>query len=143
MWPSDMHGQSLTASRRLKNGRSPVNCRAVGRSTILTAMVSPGGRYRYEGRSDMGSAVMVSDGATEWICHVYQHLYTQKPVAGTVATPGRHDHAAGIHGSGREGLGYAASRNSEKIEIRHSSSRGNHRGPWSECSLLCRPRVFR
>ncbi len=57
--------------------------------TILTAMVSPGGRYRYEGRSDMGSAVMVSDGATEWIYHVYQHLYTQKPVAGTVATPGR------------------------------------------------------
>jgi thiol-disulfide isomerase/thioredoxin len=45
--------------------------------TLLTAVVAPSGRYRYEGRSGYGAAVVVSDGATQWIYHLYEHLYTQ------------------------------------------------------------------
>ena len=42
--------------------------------TMLTAVVAPGGRYRYEGRSGYGAAVVVSDGATQWPYHLYDHL---------------------------------------------------------------------
>jgi outer membrane lipoprotein-sorting protein len=47
--------------------------------TMLTAVVTSGGRYRYEGRSGCGAAVVVSDGATQWTYHLYDHLYTQHP----------------------------------------------------------------
>jgi thiol-disulfide isomerase/thioredoxin/outer membrane lipoprotein-sorting protein len=47
--------------------------------TLLTAIVMPGGRYRYEGRSGFGSATLVSDGTTQWDYHAYDHLYTQRP----------------------------------------------------------------
>jgi hypothetical protein len=40
---------------------------AVGRKTLLTAIIMPGGRYRYERRSGYGAAVVVSDGTTQWI----------------------------------------------------------------------------
>src|SRR6266478_2127345 len=33
---------------------------------LLVAIVMPGGRYRYEGRSGIGSSILVSDGATHW-----------------------------------------------------------------------------
>jgi hypothetical protein len=42
--------------------------------TMLTAVVASGGRYRYEGRSGYGAAVVVSDGATQWPYHLYDHL---------------------------------------------------------------------
>ena len=49
--------------------------------TLLTAVLMPGGRYRYEGRSGFGAAVLVSDGTTQWDYHAYDHLYTQQPAA--------------------------------------------------------------
>ena len=50
--------------------------------TLMKAVVMPGGRYRYEGRSGFGSAMYVSDGTTQWIYHVNDHLYAQKPIEG-------------------------------------------------------------
>lgn len=54
---------------------------------ILTAIVGPNGRYRYEARSGHGSAVLVSDGRTNWDYHVDEHLYTQ--VAAPTADTGK------------------------------------------------------
>jgi len=45
--------------------------------TLLTAVVAPGGRYRYEGRSGYGSAILVSNGTTKWDYHLDEHQYTQ------------------------------------------------------------------
>jgi cytochrome c biogenesis protein CcmG/thiol:disulfide interchange protein DsbE len=45
--------------------------------TLLTAIVAPGGRYRYEGRSGYSWAVLVSDGTTRWNYHVHEGLYVQ------------------------------------------------------------------
>ena len=56
--------------------------------TLMKAVVMPGGRYRYDGRSGFGSAMYVSDGTTQWIYHVNDHLYTQKPIEGD--SPKRH-----------------------------------------------------
>jgi len=47
--------------------------------TLLTAIVAPGGRYRYEGRSGYAAAIVVSDGTTQWNYHLNDHLYTQQP----------------------------------------------------------------
>jgi thiol-disulfide isomerase/thioredoxin/outer membrane lipoprotein-sorting protein len=47
--------------------------------TLLTAIVTSGRRYRYEGRSGFGAAVVVSDGVTEWIYHLNDHLYVRQP----------------------------------------------------------------
>jgi hypothetical protein len=33
---------------------------------LLTAIVMPDGRYRYEGRSSAGAAILVSDGTPQW-----------------------------------------------------------------------------
>src|SRR6202041_362209 len=51
-------------------------------------VVAPGGRYRYEGRSGYGAAVVVSDGATQWTYHPYDHLYTQHPAPPQYPTSG-------------------------------------------------------
>jgi len=53
--------------------------------TLLTAIVMPGGRYRYEGRSGFGSALLVSDGTTAWTYHIDEHLYTQRSLSATDA----------------------------------------------------------
>jgi thiol-disulfide isomerase/thioredoxin len=50
--------------------------------TLMKAIMMPGGRYRYEGRSGYGAAMYVSDGTTQWVYRVYEHLYTQKPAEG-------------------------------------------------------------
>lgn len=50
--------------------------------TLMKALMMPGGRYRYEGRSGYGDAIYVSDGTTQWVYHVYEHLYTQRPAEG-------------------------------------------------------------
>jgi thiol-disulfide isomerase/thioredoxin/outer membrane lipoprotein-sorting protein len=47
--------------------------------TLFTAIVMPGGRYRYDGRSGFGSALLVSDGITQWDYHIDENLYTQRP----------------------------------------------------------------
>jgi thiol-disulfide isomerase/thioredoxin len=49
--------------------------------SLLTAIVMPGGRYRYEGRSGYAAALLVSDGTTQWDYHFYEHIYTQQPVS--------------------------------------------------------------
>jgi thiol-disulfide isomerase/thioredoxin len=46
--------------------------------TLITAIVAPDGRYRYEGRSGYSAAIVVFDGTTQWIYHPYDHHYTQK-----------------------------------------------------------------
>jgi len=48
--------------------------------TLLTAAESPGDRYYYEGRSETGSIVRVTDGKTVWTYRVNEHRYTAKPV---------------------------------------------------------------
>jgi thiol-disulfide isomerase/thioredoxin len=48
--------------------------------TFMTAIVMPGGRYRYEGRSVAGAAVLVSDGVRQWDYLPERNAYTQKPV---------------------------------------------------------------
>jgi len=53
--------------------------------TLLKASAIPGGRYRYEGRSSMGTAAYVSDGTTQWIYHANEHAYTQKSASGETA----------------------------------------------------------
>jgi len=50
---------------------------------LLTAIVMPGGRYRYEGRSGFGSAILVSDGTTKWAYHLHEQLYTEQTVSPT------------------------------------------------------------
>jgi thiol-disulfide isomerase/thioredoxin/outer membrane lipoprotein-sorting protein len=47
--------------------------------TLMKAVMMPGGRYRYEGRSGYGAGMYVSDGTTQWIYRVHGHAYTQKP----------------------------------------------------------------
>ncbi|MEJ2009253.1 MAG: TlpA disulfide reductase family protein, partial [Acidobacteriota bacterium] len=47
---------------------------------LLTAIVAPGGRYRYEGRSGNGSAVFVSNGTKLWTYHPDVHEYTETAV---------------------------------------------------------------
>ena len=49
------------------------------RKTVMTAVVAPGDRHRYEGQSGFGSAVIVSDGKTAWSYHLHERLYTQTP----------------------------------------------------------------
>ncbi len=49
------------------------------RKTIMTVIEASSDRYRYEGRSAFGSAVVVSDGKTVWKYHEHEHLYTQRP----------------------------------------------------------------
>jgi thiol-disulfide isomerase/thioredoxin/outer membrane lipoprotein-sorting protein len=49
--------------------------------TLFTAIVMPGGRYRYEGRSAYSAAIVVSDGTTQWRYHLNEHRYTQQPAS--------------------------------------------------------------
>ncbi len=46
--------------------------------TYMSADFSPGGRYRYEGRSFIGHAVLISDGTHEWEYLPDQKTYTEK-----------------------------------------------------------------
>lgn len=48
---------------------------------LLTAIVAPGGRYRYEGRTGFGSAVIVSNGNKKWDYHLEAHQYTETTVS--------------------------------------------------------------
>ena len=45
--------------------------------TLFTAILAPGNRYRYGGRSGYAAAVIVSDGTTQWVYHLNEHRYTQ------------------------------------------------------------------
>ncbi|MGO8793963.1 MAG: redoxin family protein [Candidatus Sulfotelmatobacter sp.] len=45
---------------------------------LFAAIVMPGGRYRYAGRSGYDAAIVVSDGTTEWDYHPYEHRYTRQ-----------------------------------------------------------------
>lgn len=48
--------------------------------TFMTAIVAPGGRYRYEGRFFAGAAVLISDGVRQWAYLPQRSAYTQEPV---------------------------------------------------------------
>jgi thiol-disulfide isomerase/thioredoxin len=48
--------------------------------TFMTAIVMPGGRYRYEGRFFGGAAVLISDGVRQWDYLPERNTYTQEPV---------------------------------------------------------------
>jgi hypothetical protein len=47
----------------------------------------PGGRYRYEGYSAFGSAILVSGGTTKWAYHVQERRYTEQPISAEVPRP--------------------------------------------------------
>jgi outer membrane lipoprotein-sorting protein len=49
--------------------------------TAIVAAGSPENRYHYEGRSQLGNAMRVSDGNTIWTYHVNDQRYTAKPAA--------------------------------------------------------------
>ncbi len=49
--------------------------------SLMTAIVAPGGRYHYEGRTGAGSAVAVSDGTEQWDYRPQEHEYAEKPVS--------------------------------------------------------------
>jgi len=49
--------------------------------TIMSSTVGPDGRYRYEGRTGTGAALIVSDGKTVWTYHANEKLYTETAVA--------------------------------------------------------------
>ena len=57
--------------------------------TLVTAIVMPGGRYRYEGRSGFGGAILVSDGTTQWDYHLNEGVYTLRPASATDPQTGR------------------------------------------------------
>ncbi len=57
--------------------------------TLSTAIATPAGRYRYEGRTSLADALMVSDGTTQWMYHPEDHLYTQQPASANDADAGR------------------------------------------------------
>ncbi len=48
--------------------------------TVVTAAGAPENRYHYEGRSELGDALRISDGHTIWTYHVNDQRYTAKPV---------------------------------------------------------------
>jgi len=50
--------------------------------TVMVAAIS-GDKYHYEGRDNMGSALHISDGKTEWMVHPGEHTYTQQPAGST------------------------------------------------------------
>jgi len=47
--------------------------------SFSNAAVLPGNRYRFEGRSDYGWSVKISNGRTEWISNPLAKMYTAKP----------------------------------------------------------------
>jgi thiol-disulfide isomerase/thioredoxin len=57
--------------------------------TLLKAIVAPGNKYRYEGRSGHGAAMRVSNGTTRWDYRVYVRKYTQRPVPASASEKGR------------------------------------------------------
>lgn len=54
---------------------------------ILTAAEAEGNRYYYEGRSNAGGAVRVSDGHMIWNYHIDEHTYTRKETSDNSAAP--------------------------------------------------------
>jgi thiol-disulfide isomerase/thioredoxin len=50
--------------------------------TETTAIEAPGGRFRFEGESNWGKAIQVSDGHWVWYYRPTQNAYTRRPAAG-------------------------------------------------------------
>lgn len=59
------------------------------RKTAMSAAIAAGGRYRFEGQSAFGSAVIVSDGKTVWSYHLHEHLYTEAAASHELSGPRR------------------------------------------------------
>jgi thiol-disulfide isomerase/thioredoxin len=49
--------------------------------TVRTAAEAEGNRSYFEGRGNMGGAIIVTDGKTVWKYHIGEHRYTVKPVS--------------------------------------------------------------
>jgi thiol-disulfide isomerase/thioredoxin/outer membrane lipoprotein-sorting protein len=49
--------------------------------TFITSIVGPSNHYRFEYRSEFGTAVQVSDGQTEWIYYGPLNQYVQQPAS--------------------------------------------------------------
>ena len=49
----------------------------------VTVAASSGNRYHYEGHSQDGSALHISDGKTAWNLHPEEHTYTEEPASAT------------------------------------------------------------
>ena len=56
---------------------------------LLKVIVAPGGRYRYEGRSGYGSAILVSNGTTKWVYHIDEHQYTETAASASQSEKGQ------------------------------------------------------
>ena len=80
----------------VEEGESSADLYRNWQKTLMTAIVTPGGRYRYEGHSPFGSAILVSDGTTEWDYHVQERLYTERPASAEVTTSRRVDRLEGF-----------------------------------------------
>ena len=57
--------------------------------SLLKVIVAPGGRYRYEGRSGYGSAILVSNGTTKWVYHIDEHQYTETAASASQSEKGQ------------------------------------------------------
>ncbi len=53
----------------------------------VTAVVLPDKRYRFEGQSDMGRGVQISDGVSEWFYLPQIGQYTKEPAPASVPGP--------------------------------------------------------
>lgn len=54
---------------------------------VLTAAEAPNNRYHFEGRSEFGGAMNVSDGAKLWNYHIDEHIYTVKKISDASTAP--------------------------------------------------------
>jgi len=59
------------------------------RKTIMSIMVAPGQRYRYEGHTGEGSGLIVSDGKTIWTYHYDEQMYAQRAAVADEPSPPR------------------------------------------------------
>ena len=70
----------------VKESRSTTDLSSYWTKEVLKAEEAPGKRYRFEGRTHMGSGFVVSDGKTEWNLHYPFNEYTRRP-AGSYGHP--------------------------------------------------------
>jgi thiol-disulfide isomerase/thioredoxin/outer membrane lipoprotein-sorting protein len=85
---SDRYAQAKSYHiEAIKEQTTSGNLLRTWQKTYMTAIVAPGGKYRYEADSGTGSAIQVSNGVYHWDYHVDEQLYTKRPAQ---AEPDRH-----------------------------------------------------
>ena len=63
---------------------------------FITSIVGPANHYRFELRSEFGTAVQVSDGQTEWIYYAPLNQYVQRPAPRAGPSEVMSSHVAGL-----------------------------------------------